>query len=314
MTDKSEKIIAVLLPCYNEATTIEKCVRDFRRELPEAEIYVFDNNSSDESANIAKSAGAKVIHSSEQGKGNVVRHMFSEIDADIYIMADADDTYPATDARRLIESLEKHKADMIVGARLQEHHDKAFRSMHKFGNKLISWLISKLFSSKVTDVLSGFRVFSKNIVNNMYLRADGFEIETEMTLQALIKNYKIHEEPINYSERPEGSISKLNTIRDGIQIFKAIFLIFKDYKPMVFFTTLSGISFGLGMIAGWFPIRDYLTTQYVEHVPLAILAASLVLLSALFLGIGLILGTVARYNNETHQLIRNITNSDNRIE
>lgn len=310
MNDKSEKIIAVLLPCYNEASTIEKCVRDFRRQLPEADIYLFDNNSTDGSADVARSAGANVIHSPVQGKGNVVRHMFSTIKADIYIMADADDTYPAKDARKLIDLLDKQNADMIVGIRLQQHHDKAFRSMHKFGNKLISGLISRLFSSKVTDVLSGYRVFSKNIVKNMYLRADGFEIETEMTLQALIKKYKIYEEPIVYSERPEGSISKLNTFLDGIQIFKAIFLIFKDYKPMVFFTILSGISFGLGIFAGWFPIQDYLMTRYVEHLPLAILAASLVLLSVMLFSIGLILSSVARYHDETHQLIRNISNGD----
>lgn len=311
MNEKIEKKIAVLLPCYNEATTIAKCVQDFKRELPEAEIYVFDNNSTDGSADIAKSEGATVVLSAEAGKGNVVRHMFATVVADIYIMADADDTYPVADARRLINSLEKHKADMIVGMRLEQHHDKAFRSMHKFGNKLISWLISKLFSSKVTDVLSGYRVFSKNIVKNMYLKASGFEIETEMTLQALIKNFRIYEEPINYSERPEGSVSKLNTIMDGIQIFKAIFLIFKDYKPMVFFTALSIITFVLGLLAGWLPIADYLSIQYVEHVPLAILAASLILLSALLFGIGLILATVAKYHNESLQVLRNISNSDN---
>ncbi len=306
MNESESKALAVLIPCYNEEITIGKVVADFKKFAPGAKIYVFDNNSADKTAQIAGDAGAIVIKSPRQGKGNVVRHMFSVIDADLYIMVDGDDTYPADMTEEMIAAVVESKADMVVGMRLSNYDEKAFRWMHEFGNKFVAWLVSLLFSSKVTDILSGFRVFTKNFTKNIYLKSSGFEIETEMTLQALAKNYVIKEVPIRYDKRPEGSVSKLNTFSDGIHILKAIFLIFKEYKPLVFFSILSAISFILGLVVGWFPISDYLATRYVSHVPLAILATTLEILAVLFLGIGLILNTITRFHIESHEVIKNL--------
>ncbi|MFH1011409.1 MAG: glycosyltransferase family 2 protein [bacterium] len=304
--ESGSRILAVLIPCYNEEITIGKVVTDFKNFTPGAKIYVFDNNSTDRTAQIARDAGAIVIKSPRQGKGNVVRHMLSVVDADLYIMIDGDDTYPADMAGEMIAAVEDSGVDMVVGMRLSHYDEKAFRRMHEFGNRFVAWLVSFLFSSKVTDILSGYRVFTKNFARNIYLKSSGFEVETEMTLQALAKDYVIKEVPIRYGRRPEGSISKLNTLSDGIHILKAIFLIFKEYKPLVFFSLLSAISFVLGLVVGWFPISDYLTTRYVSHVPFAILATALEILAVLFLGIGLILNTITRFHMESHELMKNL--------
>ncbi|RQW00526.1 glycosyltransferase [bacterium] len=291
--------IAVLLPCYNEELTIGKVVREFRQHLPTATVYVFDNNSKDRTAEIARAAGAHVVPSPIQGKGNVVRHMFETVDADIYVMADGDDTYPPEFAPGLIREQLDSGADMVVGTRLTHHHDQAFPALHGFGNKLISGLIAMMFSSSVTDVLSGYRVFSRNFIRSVYLEASGFEIETELTLQALVKNLTIREITVRYDNRPEGSDSKLDTFSDGARILRAIFMLFKEYKPFVFFTTISVICFIAGLIVGWFPIKDYIETNYVSHVPLALLAASLEILAVLCFGIGLILNSIIRSRFET---------------
>jgi glycosyltransferase involved in cell wall biosynthesis len=303
---KPDQKIAVLLPCYNEELTIGKVVDDFRKSLPKAIVYVFDNNSEDKTAQAAAEAGAVVVRSQRQGKGHVVKHMFREIDADVYVMADGDDTYPADQAPELIRVLEESDADMVVGTRLKEHDRKAFRSLHIFGNKIISKLISTLFSSPVTDVLSGYRAFNKHFVKTLYLRSSGFEVETEMTLQALIRNCVVEEVPVQYSSRPPGSVSKLNTFSDGMHILKSVFLIFRDYKPLVFFTSLSALCLVLGLAAGRYPIADYLETRYVSHVPLALLAAAFVILAVLFLGIGLILNAIAGYHMENQELVGNL--------
>jgi glycosyltransferase involved in cell wall biosynthesis len=301
-----DKKIAVLLPCYNEEVTIGKVVADFRTALPAADIYVFDNNSRDKTAQSAADAGAIVVPSPAQGKGNVVKHMFRVVDADIYVMADGDDTYPASMASDLIQALEESGADMVVGTRLKDHDKTAFRVLHEFGNKLISGLISVLFSSTIKDALSGYRVFSQHFVRTLYLRSGGFEIETEITLQALIKDRIIQEVPIRYGSRPPGSVTKLNTFSDGLHVFKVMFLIFKDYKPLVFFSSLSILCFALGLIAGLYPISDYLTTRFVSHVPLALLAAALEILAVLFLGIGLILNAITRFHMESQDLVGNL--------
>jgi glycosyltransferase involved in cell wall biosynthesis len=300
---KRGKKVAVLLPCYNEEVTIGKVVRDFRKTLPRADVYVFDNNSEDDTAGIAAEAGAVVVPSPAQGKGNVVKHMFRVVDADIYVMADGDDTYPADAATELIKVLDESEADMVVGTRLKEHDESAFRVLHEFGNKLISKLISLLFSSLVTDALSGYRVFTQHFVRTLYLQSAGFEIETEITLQALIRGYVIKEVPIRYASRPPGSVTKLNTFSDGLHVFRVMFLIFKDYKPLVFFSSLSILCFFLGLMAGWYPISDYLTTRFVSHVPLALLAAALEILAVLFLGIGLILNAITRFHIESQELV-----------
>lgn len=302
----SGKKIAVLLPCYNEEVTIGKVVTDFRRVLPAADIYVFDNNSTDNTAGIAREAGAIVHRSPKQGKGNVVQHMFRLVEAEIYVLADGDDTYPADMAGKLIRVLEESDTDMVVGTRLKNYEHGSFRILHEFGNKLISKLISMLFASSVTDVLSGYRVFNEHFVHTLYLKSGGFEIETEITLQAIVKNCVIKEIPVQYTTRPPGSISKLNTLSDGLHILKCVFLIFKDYKPLVFFLCISALCFVLGLVAGWYPIADYLTTRYVSHVPLALLAAALEILAVLFLGIGLILNAITRFHMESQELVGNL--------
>ena len=298
--------VAVLLPCYNEEVTVAKVVSDFRAALPKAEIYVFDNNSTDRTAELARQAGAIVVKSPRQGKGHVVRHMFETVDADLLVMADGDDTYPAEAAPDLLRALTDSGADMVVGMRLSRFDDRAFRRLHEFGNKLISGTISLLFRARITDVLSGYRVFTREFVRSLYLRSGGFAVETELTLQALVKESVIREVPVHYRSRPEGSVSKLNTFADGLHIFRAIFLIFKDYKPLAFFSLLAAVTFVLGLVAGWFPVRDYLQTRYVSHVPLAMLAAALEILAVLFLGIGLILHAVTRFHVETQSVAKRL--------
>ncbi len=302
----TERRVAVLLPCHNEATTIAKVVADFRAALPAAEIYVFDNNSTDDTARIAAGAGAIVVASQRRGKGNVVQHMFRVVDADIYVMADGDDTYPAHMAGELIRVLEDSRAIMVVGTRLLDHGPKSFRMLHEFGNRFISRMISVLFAAPVTDVLSGYRVLDGRFVRALHLRSGGFEIETEMTLQAVVMNGVIKEAPVPYGERPAGSYSKLNTFSDGALVFKVVLLIFKDYRPLLFFSCVSGVCFALGLMAGWYPIRDYVETRFVSHVPLALLAAMLEVLAVVFLGIGLILNAVTKFHLEHQELIRSI--------
>ncbi|MCI0451161.1 MAG: glycosyltransferase [Candidatus Latescibacteria bacterium] len=292
-----------MLPCYNEAVTIAKVVADFREALPFADVYVFDNDSSDDTARLAREAGAIVVASPRRGKGNVVRHMFATVDADIYVMADGDGTYPAHMSPALIRILKDANADMVVGTRLQDNEARSFRALHEFGNRFVARLISTLFSASLTDVLSGFRVFRRHFVRALYLRSNAFEIETEITLQALVKQRVVREVPVHYGTRPHGSHSKLNTWSDGVLVLKSVLLIFRDYKPLAFFSVASGVCFVLGLIAGWPPVKDYIDIRYVNHVPLALLAAALEVLAVLFLGIGLILNAIKRFHMENQELI-----------
>lgn len=298
--------VAVLIPCFNEEVSVGKVVGDFTRFLPGARIFVYDNNSTDKTAAIAKAHGAIVVSAPRQGKGNVVRQMFSEVNADIYVMVDGDDTYPAQSAVDLISELKKVGADMVVGMRLSTFQEQSFRVFHQFGNKLVANLVSYLFSIKITDVMSGYRVFSKDFVKSIPLMSKGFEIETEMTLQAIAKKFLIKESPISYGERAEGSYSKLNTFSDGALVLKSLFMIFKDYKPMVFFLYLSAAFFLTSISAGIPPILDYVTTGFVAHIPLAILATGTGILSVLSLSIGLILDTINKYHNENFELLRRL--------
>lgn len=298
--------VAVLIPCFNEEPTLGKVVADFRHALPGAKILVFDNNSTDKTAIIARKMGAVVISAPRQGKGNVVRQMFDEVDARIYLMVDGDDTYPAFSAPALITEFERTGAHMLVGERITSFKKGSFRRFHLFGNKLVAILISCLFSTRVTDVLSGYRVLSRDFVKCISIRSTGFEVETEIMLQALAKNFLVKEMAIQYGERPKGSYSKLNTFSDGILILKAIFMIFKDYKPFTFFALLSAMLFLVTVLAGIWPILDYMNFRYVYHVPLAILASGTAILSALSLSIGLILDTISRYQNENFDLLRRL--------
>jgi glycosyltransferase involved in cell wall biosynthesis len=296
--------IAVVIPCYDEATTIRKVVEDFHKALPEAEVLVFDNNSRDASAEIARAAGARVVASPLQGKGHVVRHMADVVDADIYVVVDGDDTYPADAAPEMVRRLQRDGLDMLVGARLEEYEAGAFRPFHRAGNRLISWLIRLLFRAQLGDVLSGYRVLSRSFVDLVRLRRSGFEVETEMTLQALAKRLRVAETPVRYGCRPAGSESKLDTWSDGFLIARCIAMLFKDYKPLVFFSLLSALLAIATLVAGSAPVLDFVTTGLVLHVPRAILAAGLGTLSIIFLTAGLILDTIAKYHEETIELWR----------
>jgi glycosyltransferase involved in cell wall biosynthesis len=299
-----DHVVAVLIPCYNEEQTIGRVVTDFRRVLPDARIFVFDNASNDRTAEIAKGVNADVVFSPHRGKGNVVRHMFEAVDADVYVMVDGDSTYDPQAAPSLIRCVTESTADMAVGARMSSYGTTAFRRFHTFGNHLVSRLISWLVGIRVTDVLSGYRAFSREFVKTVPLMSGGFEIETELTLQAAAKRFRIVEQPTVYGGRPPGSHSKLSTFSDGMLILKAIFSIFKDYKPQLFFSTLAVLFAIASALAGILPIRDFYETRYVSHVPLAILAAAFGVLAVTTGGIGLVLGTVNRYHNETFVLWR----------
>ena len=300
MADK----VAVLIPCYNEAVTIGKVVDDFKRVLPDADIYVYDNNSKDDTAAIAEDHGAIVRTEPRQGKGNVVRQMFREIDADYYIMVDGDDTYPAEAAPRLLEPLMNDTADMTVGDRLSngtygEENDRAF---HGFGNNLVRWLIKVIYGYAFDDVMTGYRAFNRIFVKTMPVLSEGFQIETELSIHAVDKRFRITDVPIDYRDRPEGSYSKLSTFGDGAKVLRAIASLFKDHKPMAFFGWLALILIVMGLIAGIPVIAEYFQTGLVPRFPTAILAIALVICGALSFTAGIILDTVAKTGRKQWEL------------
>lgn len=300
MADK----VAVLIPCYNEAVMIGKVVDDFKRVLPDADIYVYDNNSKDDTAAIAEDHGAIVRTEPRQGKGNVVRQMFREIDADYYIMVDGDDTYPAEAAPRLLEPLMNDTADMTVGDRLSngtygEENDRAF---HGFGNNLVRWLIKVIYGYAFDDVMTGYRAFNRIFVKTMPVLSEGFQIETELSIHAVDKRFRITDVPIDYRDRPEGSYSKLSTFGDGAKVLRAIASLFKDHKPMAFFGWLALILIVLGLIAGIPVIAEYFQTGLVPRFPTAILAIALVICGALSFTAGIILDTVAKTGRKQWEL------------
>lgn len=296
--------VAVLIPCYNEAVTIGKVIDDFKRVLPDADIYVYDNNSKDDTAAIAEDHGAIVRTEPRQGKGNVVRQMFREIDADYYIMVDGDDTYPAEAAPRLLEPLMNDTADMTVGDRLSngtygEENDRAF---HGFGNNLVRWLIKVIYGYAFDDVMTGYRAFNRIFVKTMPVLSEGFQIETELSIHAVDKRFRIADVPIDYRDRPEGSYSKLSTFGDGAKVLRAIASLFKDHKPMAFFGWLALILIVLGLIAGIPVIAEYFQTGLVPRFPTAILAIALIICGALSFTAGIILDTVAKTGRKQWEL------------
>jgi glycosyltransferase involved in cell wall biosynthesis len=309
METEHQSKIAVLIPCYNEAPTIEKVVRDFKTALPEADIFVFDNNSTDNSSALARAAGARVIKEKRQGKGFVIAAMLTKVDADYYLMVDADDTYPAENAHSLLSPLREEKADMVVGRRLSSFSSDAFRPMHIFGNKLVCSLINMVFDTKLTDPMSGYRSFTRELALSLPVVAGGFDVETEMTLQLLYRHFIIHEVEIPYRNRPEGSTSKLNTFSDGFKVLLKILTLFRVYKPFTFFGLLSLILIGIGGIIGVFPIIEYIRFQYVYSVPKAILASGIMIMAALSFMIGTILDSInlriLELNNVLSKQIRN---------
>jgi len=304
--------IAVLIPCYNEELTIAKVINDFKKELPEAKIYVYDNNSKDKTSEIAEQNGAIVRKELRQGKGNVIRSMFREIDSDIYIMIDGDDTYPAEFVHDLIEPIKKNEADMVIGDRHSNgtYKEENNRPFHDFGNNLVKNLINRFFKANLKDIMSGYRVFNKKFVKSIPINSNGFEIETEMTLHALDKRFLLKEIPIEYRDRPEGSFSKLNTFSDGYRVLKTIFWVFKDYKPLTFFSILSALFFIFSLIIGTPVIIEFINTSLVTKIPSAILAVGLMLISIISLFSGFILDTVVKQHRESFELYLNRLNID----
>lgn len=298
---KSDKI-AVLVPCYNEEKTIKKVVEDFLREVPRAEIFVFDNNSTDKSAEIAKYAGAIVKRVGLQGKGNVVREMFRQIEADIYIMVDGDDTYSAKDAPKMIQAV-KDGADMVIGDRLNSTYFKENKRFgHNFGNVLVRRMINLFFKSKVQDVMTGYRAFSRRFVKTCPVLSSGFQVETEMTVHALDKKMAVVSLPIGYKDRPADSPSKLHTCSDGARVLKTIFNLVKEYRPLMFFSILSGIFFVGALILSIPVFIEYLNTGLVPRFPTLIVAGMLAVISFLSFATGLLLDIVIKKSRQEFEL------------
>ena len=295
---------AVLIPCYNEALTIQKVIRDFKRELPEAEIYVYDNNSTDGSAELASEAGAIVRHEYRQGKGNVLRSMFSDIDADCYIMVDADDTYPAESAPEMERIILDGRADMVIGDRLNTtYFTENKRPFHDFGNRLVRWLVNALFDGDLQDIMTGYRAMDRKFVKEYPLLSKGFEVETEMSMFALDGNYLVKEIPIDYRDRPAGSESKLNTFSDGLRVLKMILMLFRDYKPLLFFSSLAGLCFLLGTILFIPILHEFAVTHLVERFPTLFVSIFLYMASLLFFCSGLILDVLKNNQRKTRELL-----------
>ncbi len=296
--------VAVLVPCYNEAVTIAKVVADFREALPEATVYVYDNNSTDGTAEIAAAAGAVVRRESRQGKGNVVRSMFRDVDADIYLMVDGDDTYPAGAAGDLVAPIAADEADMTVGDRLSNgsYGKENDRPFHGFGNDLVRWLIRLIYGYSFDDVMTGYRAFSRAFVKTMPVMSAGFQVETEISIWAVDRRWRVADVPVDYRDRPEGSVSKLSTVGDGMLVLAAIASLFRDYRPMAFFGWLSLVLVALGLLAGLPVVGDWLETGLVPRLPSAVLAIALVLCGALSATAGLILDTVAKSHRRQWEL------------
>lgn len=298
--------IAVLIPCYNESKTIEKVVKDYKLALPESDIYVYDNNSTDGTAEIAENAGAIVKHEYRQGKGNVIRSMFRQIDAECYLMVDGDDTYPAENAREMCNLVLEGKADMVVGDRLSStYFTENKRPFHNFGNKSVRFLINKLFKNKIKDIMTGYRAFSYEFVKTYPVLSKGFEIETEMTIHAVDKNFLIQEVPVAYRDRPDGSVSKLNTYRDGFKVLKMIATLFKEYKPFFFFNIVSIICAIISLIFIVPVFQEYFSTGLVLRFPTLIVGGFIMLAAILSFICGVILDVIVKKHKQLYELMLN---------
>lgn len=296
--------IAVLIPCYNESKTIKKVIEDFKRELPEAIIYVYDNNSKDGTDKIAKKAGAIVRYERKQGKGNVIRSMFRDINAECYIMIDGDDTYPAEYARKMCDLVLKNGSDMVIGDRLSStYFTENKRPFHNIGNVIVRKLINMIYKSDIRDVMTGYRAFSYQFVKTFPVLSKGFEIETEMTIHALDKNFLLKEIPIEYRDRPEGSVSKLNTFSDGFKVLKTIARLFKEYKPQIFFNIIAAIFFIVSVIFAIPVFAEYFKTGLVPRIPTLIFSGFLAVISILMIVCGLILEVIVKKHRQLFELI-----------
>ena len=309
--------VAILIPCYNEEKTIGKVIKDYRRVLPEASIYVYNNNSSDKTVEIVEDiikSDHKVIlkHEYRQGKGNVIRSMFKDIDADCYVMIDGDDTYPAEKAPEMIDYILERQADMVIGDRLSStYFTENKRPFHSLGNILVRNLINKLFSANIRDIMTGYRAFNRTFVKGFPILSKGFEIETEMTIHAVDKNYLLKEIPVAYRDRPMGSESKLNTYTDGIKVLKTVFLLFKDYKPLVFFSTVACILL-LITLGLFIPVLiEYTKTGLVEKFPTLIVSGFLGICSLLSFLVGVILDVEVKKHKQLYEVLMNCYLSKN---
>ncbi len=304
------KTVAILIPALNEELTLKKSMVDYHTYLPDAAIYVIDNNSSDSTNKIARSTIAElgcdgaVFFEKRRGKANAIRKAFCEIDADIYVMVDADLTYPAKEIKKLITPVINGEADMVVGDRhaTGSYKRENKKELHNFGNWLVKILVNMLFQSKLNDIMSGCRVFSKFFVKNYPIMSSGFELETEMTIHAMDKRFNIVEIPIEYKDRQCGSFSKLNTITDGIKVIKTIFFLLKDYRPFLFFGVGAFVFGSMGLVFGVPVIIEFIRTRYILRVPSAILATGLFILSLLSLSVAFILDTVSKINKYNYEL------------
>ena len=285
--------IAVLIPCYNEEKTIKKVIKDFKEQLPEAVVYVYDNNSTDNTTKIAEEAGAVVRHEFQQGKGNVIRRMFREIEAEVYLMVDGDDTYPAESAPEMVRIVRERNSDMVVGDRLSStYFTENKRPFHNFGNSIVRGSINHLFKTSIKDIMTGYRAFSYQFVKSFPVLSKGFEIETEMSIHAVDYNMQVDNVIIEYRDRPEGSVSKLNTFQDGFKVIKTIIKLYKNYKPFGFFSMLAGIFTALS-IAFFIPVLiEYFRTGLVEKFPTLIVCGFVFLMAMLLFIAGIILATL----------------------
>lgn len=298
--------IAVLIPCYNESKTIAKVVKDYKEALPEADIYVYDNNSTDNTDEIAKKAGAIVRYESKQGKGNVIRTMFREIDADCYLMIDGDDTYPSENARQMCNYVLENGVDMVIGDRLSStYFEENKRPFHNLGNRMVRGLINKIFKSNIRDIMTGYRAFSYNFVKTFPILSKGFEIETEMTIHAIDKNFTLKEIPVQYRDRPEGSVSKLNTYKDGARVIKTIAILFEEYKPALFFNTIAACIFIISLILAIPVFIEYFKTGLVPKFPTLIVAGIMLVISLLLSVSGIVLQVIVKKHKQLFEIMLN---------
>ena len=298
-----KKKIAVLIPCYNESKTVAKVIKDYKKVLPEADIYVYDNNSTDGTDKIAKKAGAIVKYEYKQGKGNVIRSMFRQIDADCYLMIDGDDTYPSEYAREMCDLILEGKADMVIGDRLSStYFTENKRPFHNLGNRLVRFLINKLFKNNVKDIMTGYRAFSYEFVKGFPVLSKGFEIETEMTIHAVDKNFKLVEVPVAYRDRPEGSVSKLNTYKDGFRVLKTIATLFKEYKPGFFFGIVGVLSLIVSLLLGVPVVIEYMKTGVV---PSLIVSGVFLIITLLLWITGILLQVIVKKHKQLYELYLN---------
>ena len=296
--------IAVLIPCYNESKTIAKVVGDFKKQLPEANIYVYDNNSTDNTADIARQAGAIVRYEQRQGKGNVVRRMLADIEADCYLLVDGDDTYPSDNAKEMCDIVLNEHYDMVIGDRLSStYFQENKRPFHDYGNRFVRYAINQIFHSDIKDIMTGYRALSRHLVMSVPLLSEGFEIETELTINVLDNQLRIKQIPVEYRDRPIGSTSKLSTFKDGIKIIGTIFRLFRDYKPLVFFSWISSFLILASLLILLPVFIEYLQTGLVPRFPTLIVCGFIILFAILLWMCGLILQVLLIRHRQLCQLL-----------